>query len=91
MTTYTDLIAAVRADWDRSDIRWEAAVESDARWADDAATCSDAYAEAIDALRADDLDTAETALEAANMSESRGGDNCDAHHALGLVRAAMGG
>lgn len=92
MTIITpELIALVRDDYAQSERRWEAAIESDgaAKWADDADECEDAYETAIKALEAGDLAAAETALESANLCESRGGDNCDAHHARTAVRAAM--
>ena len=82
------VIAVVRADQTQSELRWEAAYEEDDRWRTDAESCSEAYDEAVAALEAGDIDRAELELERANSLEARGGDNCDAHHALKAVRAA---
>lgn len=92
MSKYTDLIAIIESDQASSAQRWDMAIktdDSDRGFRADAAECDAAYDEALEALHEDDLEAAESALERANMCESRGGDNCDAHHSLRAVRAAM--
>lgn len=88
----------VRKDSEESGNRWDAAVDGaerdgDAaqanRWAALGEKCSERYDAAIAAVEAGDLATAEAELERANELESEAGDNCDAHHALSAVRAAM--
>ena len=94
----SNVIEIVKADAVSSDNRWDGAVESAERDGDEIAAkrwsaqrekCESHYESAISALEAGDLATAETELERANELESSAGDNCDAHHALKAVRAAM--
>lgn len=94
----TNLIDTVKSDADSSRNRWEGAVQSAkrdgdraqaTRWEAQAAQCDEHYAAAVEAIEAGDLETAEAELESANSLESSAGDNCDAHHALQAVRAAL--
>lgn len=90
----TELIVIVTADRDSSAQRWDAAIktdDSDRGFASDYAECDAAYDVALKAIERGDLAAAEGALEDACRIEGRGGDNCDAVHALRAVRAALRG
>lgn len=87
--TMDEVIAVIRADQAESKRRWRGAVQDDRYWIPYAAECYEHYDDAIAALEAGELYAAEYALERASMLESEGGDNGVAHHAIGVVRAAI--